>query len=318
MPQRPSISLLLITTCLLLNIHSVFAVQLQFKTTKNSDNMVFHYKWNDHQEQQHELDFSIPLEHINSQYHKRFVPQLADQYVYISLHRAAQKIDPKEASVRIHREGKDIRIRVNSRSEALIHKWQRLMTESQNQAFEQYLQDNYYSHFSNHVGQQAIKPDHLRYIAEGKSPLLPVAQALYEKVPENSETRMYINLLLSWIQSIPYNALEDRLTSNGAGFFPPALVVANNIGDCDSKSVLMASLIRSLLPDTKMVMIYLPNHALLGISLPFRNAERTLDIDGTHYLLMEPTGPAAIKLGQIGPSSERAISGNMYSFEVIP
>jgi hypothetical protein len=67
-----------------------------------------------------------------------------------------------------------------------------------------------------------------------------------------------------------------------------------------------------------MVMLYLPNHALLGISLPFRSTERTLNIAGIDYLLMEPTGPAKLKLGEIAPSSERAIDGNTYSFEVIP
>ncbi|MCF2948624.1 hypothetical protein L0668_10945 [Paraglaciecola aquimarina] len=280
--------------------------------------MFFNYKWEDHQKQPQSLNFSLPLEQINKKHHKRFVPDLADQYVYIELHKAARTINPKEASVKIRRKAKDIEIQVTSRSQNLLDKWQRSMQQSRENAFNQYLKDNYLSHFRTHLGQKVIKPDHLRYIAESKTPLMPIAQALYQKVPESSETRVYVNLLLSWVQSIPYSALEDRVTSNGAGYLPPPLVVASNQGDCDSKSALMASLIRSLLPDAKMIMLYLPNHALLGVSLPFRTTERTLNIEGIDYLLMEPTGPANTKLGEIALSSNNAINGNMHSYEVVP
>lgn len=294
------------------------ATQLSFETTKNSGNMLFSYKWKDHQKQQQFLDFTLPLDKVNVQHHKRFIPELADQFIFVELHKAARAINPKEASVQIRRQANKIVVKVNSRSQNLIDKWQNSMQRSREGAFDQYLADNYLSHFRTHLGQKAIKPDHLRYINEGKVPLRPIAQALYQKVPEKSETRVYINLLLSWVQSIPFYALEDRLTSKGAGYLPPALVVSSNQGDSDSKTALMASLIRSLLPDAKMIMLYLPNRALLAISLPFRTSERTLSIGGVDYLLMEPTGPVNHKLGEIAPTSEGAINGNMYSYEVIP
>ncbi|WP_158971352.1 hypothetical protein [Paraglaciecola sp. L3A3] len=280
--------------------------------------MYFSYQWQDNQQQIRDLKFSLPLKQVNTKHHKRFISELADQYVYIELHKAARTIDPREASVKIQRQGKDIQISVNSRSAKLLQKWQTAMYQSKERAFEQYLKDNYLSHFRTHLGQKVVKPDHLRYIAENTKVLLPVAQALYQKIPENSETRLYVNLLLSWVQSIPYSALEDRKTSNGAGYLPPPLILSNNQGDCDSKSALTASLIRSLLPDAKLIMLYLPNHALLGISLPFRTTERTLNIEGIEYLLMEPTGPANMNLGEIADSSNRAISGNMHSYEIIP
>lgn len=305
--------------CLLYSFNfNVSAEQLTFDTDKKNGLMTFDYLWKDDQEQQHTLNFTLPLTEVNKKHHKKFIPRLADQYVYIELHKAARNIDPKEASVKIGRQGKDIKIQVNSRSQKLINKWHSAMEQSREKAFQRYLKDNYLSRLRSHLGQNVIKPDHLRYIAESKTPLLPIAKALYEKVPEKSETRVYVNLLLSWVQSIPYSPLDDRTTSNGAGYLPPPLVIANNIGDCDSKSALTASLIRSLLPGAKMVMIYLPNHALLGISLPFRTSERTLRIEGVDYLLMEPTGPANMRLGEISDLSEGAISGNMHSYEVVP
>ena len=279
--------------------------------------MYFNYTWSDHQDQTRDISFALPLRQLNKQNHKKFIPDLAQQYVYIELHKAARKIDPREARVQIQHRGQDILIQVTSRSDNLRDKWQRSMSQSQDKALDQYLKDNYYSHFRSHLGQEAVKPDHLRYIVENTAALLPIAQAVYDKLPSNSETRAYVNLVLSWVQSIPYNELKNRITSNGAGYLPPLSVVANNQGDCDSKTVLMASLIRSLIPDVKMTMVYLPNHALLGIVLPFRTNEQTIEIDGMDYLLMEPTGPAKIPLGEIANSSARDIAGNMYSLEPI-
>jgi len=294
-----------------------FAQQLSFNKSKQNKEMQFNYTWSNHQEQTTDLSFSLPLRQLNTQNHKKYIPGIAQQYVYIEMHKAARKIDPKEARVQIQHRGQDIHIQVTSRSNNLLDKWQRSMNQSQEKALDQYLKDNYYSHFRSYLGQKAIKPDHLRYISENTAALLPIAQAVYDKLPTNSETRAYVNLVLSWVQSIPYNELKNRLTSNGAGYLPPLSVVANNQGDCDSKTVLMASLVRSLLPDVKMTMVFLPNHALLGIVLPFRTHEQTLDIDGIDYLLMEPTGPAKIPLGEIANQSARHIAGNMYSLEEV-
>jgi len=300
------------------SIHlSSFAQQLAFNKSKQDNEFIFNYTWSDNQEITRDITFTLPTRHLNRQNHKKFIPELAQQYVYIELHKAARKIDPREARVQIQRRGQEILIQVNSRSDKLLDKWQRSMQQSKDKALDQYLHDNYYSHFRSFLGQEAIKPDHLRYIKENQADILPIAQAVYDKLPSNSETRAYVNLVLSWVQSIPYNELKNRVTSNGAGYLPPLFVVANNQGDCDSKTVLMASLIRSLIPDVKMTMVFLPNHALLGIVLPYRTNEQTIDIDGLDYLLMEPTGPAKIPLGEIANSSARDIAGNMYSVEEV-
>lgn len=210
-----------------------YTEQLTFNKSKQGTQVAFSYSWADHKDKVHEIDFSLPLRQINTQNHKKFVPDLAQRYVYIEMHKAARLIDPKEARVQIQNRGQDIQVKVTSRSDNLLQKWQNTMAQRQRGALDQYLEDNYYSRFKSYMGQEAVKPDHLRYIADNKSSLLPVAQAIYDKVPQNSETRIYVNLLLSWVQSIPYNELENRLTSNGAGYLPPVSVVANNQGDCD-------------------------------------------------------------------------------------
>ena len=305
-------------TLVFMSVHlSSFSQQLSFNKSKKNKEMYFNYTWSDHQEKTSDISFSLPFRQLNKQNHKKFIPNLAQQYVYIEMHKAAKKIDPKEARVNIQRRGQDIHIQVTSRSNELLDKWQRSMNQGQQKALDQYLQDNYYSHFRSYLGQKAIKPDHLRYISENTAALLPVAQAIFEKLPADSKNRAYVNLVLSWVQSIPYNELKNRLTSNGAGYLPPLSVVANNQGDCDSKTVLMASLVRALLPDVEMTMVFLPNHALLGIVLPSRKNEQTLNIDGMDYLLMEPTGPSKIPLGEVSNRSAQYIAGNMYNLEEV-
>ncbi|MFT2089834.1 hypothetical protein [Paraglaciecola sp. 2405UD69-4] len=291
--------------------------QIYFNKSKDGTDLNFHYQWTDSEDEISILDFTIPAKSLNTKNHKRFVADLAQQYVYIELHKEARNIDPREARIQIHKIGQDVQVQVKSRSSKLLTKWQQSMAISQEKAFDQYLEDNYYSRFHSYLGQEAVKPDHIRYINENKLALMPIAQAIYKMVPENSEPRVYINLLLSWVQSIPYDELQDRMTSNGAGYLPPLSVIANNIGDCDSKSVLMASLIRALLPNVEMVMVYLPNHALLGVKLPLSPSEKTYEIDGVGYTLMEPTGPAKIPLSNISNTSRSNILSRMYSYEKV-
>lgn len=316
-----TINKLCVFVCMALTLtcFAVMAEQIAFKKVKLPSGQHFSYEWRDSAAQTQQLEFTLPINQVGKQSHKRFVENMAQQYVYIELHKAARKVDPREARINIRRRTQNnIEVEVKSRSEQMLQKWQKAMRQSEKDAFDQYLFDHYYNRFTSYLGEEAIKPDHLRYITENKRPLLPVAQAIYDMLPINTESRAYINLLLSWVQSIPYNELEDRMTSNGAGYLPPLGIITNNQGDCDSKSVLMASLIRSLLPDVPMVMIYLPQHALLGISMPFRTNEPTYTFEGIDYLLMEPTGPAITALGEISNKSQSDISAGLYSYERVP
>jgi hypothetical protein len=294
------------------------AQQQSFNQQKLAEATEYSYTWQDSNAQTQSLKFSLPSIQLNQPLQRKFVANMAQQYVYIELHKAARAIDPRQASVDIKRQGKNIQVEVTSRSQELANRWQKTMEKSQTQAFDRYLYEHYFTRFTSFMGEEAVKPDHLRYIDENKIPLLPVAQSIYDMLPIGSESRAYVNLLLSWVQSIPYNNLENRLTSNGAGYLPPLAVITNNQGDCDSKAVLMASLIRSLLPEVKMVLVYLPNHAVLGISLPFRNNEPIVRLGGTDYLLMETSGPAVMTIGETGEATKVALARGRYIFESIP
>ena len=127
--------------------------------------------------------------------------------------------------------------------------------------------------------------------------------------------RRVSNYVLGFIQSIPYSALESRLTSSGLGFNPPAKVLWENQGDCDSKMTLVASILRALMPRLKMALIYIDKHAFIGLAIESRANEVSISFKETNYLLADPTGPALFPIGQLPPESELAITQGQYTIE---
>ncbi|WP_166422126.1 hypothetical protein [Paraglaciecola sp. 20A4] len=297
---------------------TAFSEQISFNKNTLKNDIQLSYQWNDKDQERHQFSFTLPLNKIKASHHKRFVPQQVKQYQYIAMQKERNKIDAKAARIEIKRIGGDLQLSVSSRSPQASAKYQRQLLDAKDKAFEQYLSDNYYAHFTDYLGQRGIKPDHLRYISENQAVLKPFAEAMYLEASEQGDMRAFLNLLLSWLQSIPYDDLENRLSSNGSGFSPPLALLSGNRGDCDSKSVLMASVIRALFPRIELAMLYLPNHALLAISLPLSKGERGRQIEGETYLLMEPTGPALMSLNETAATSRRALDMGMYSYEMIP
>jgi len=117
------------------------------------------------------------------------------------------------------------------------------------------------------------------------------------------------------VQSIPYAKLESRLTSSGAGFSPPLDLLYRNKGDCDSKVTLTAAILRALMPRINLTIIYIDNHALLGIDILPEGDEVTIVKDDITYVVAEPTGPAILALGQVASFSKQAVLAGLYNAE---
>lgn len=298
----------------------VRAEQSYFDINETPTGIEMKYRWEDYYGTQRNLEFVLDKKTISEQYSTNLIyrPEIAQRFVFIELQRAAQKINPKEARVKFMRRGSDVSFQVSSRSNDLVNKWMNELNIAKESAFDRYLAENYYSRYESPYGQKGVKPDHKRFVSESVTALLPAAQALYEQLDEDSTSRAYVNVILSWVQSIPYNTLENRLTSNGAGYLPPSEVILTNKGDCDSKTALTAALLRSLLPNLHMAIIYLPEHALLGANLPYVEGEEKIIDGGIDYLLLDPTGPRLMKVGEISDKNARYIAGEMYRMEKLP
>jgi transglutaminase-like putative cysteine protease len=92
-------------------------------------------------------------------------------------------------------------------------------------------------------------------------------------------------LVVSFVQHIPYQIPRD----SPFGILPPAIVVHEKRGDCDSKALLALLILRSLGIESVIVSSNTHHHAMLGVGLPSQGT--TIDHDGRRYALTECTAP---------------------------
>lgn len=295
------------------------AQQQHFTQSRDNAGQQFSYRWQDRAQQPQEISFTLPAASLNAltTTQPSYRKAIAQRYIWVQMMEAAKEIDPRQARVDIRPRGDDILLQVRSADEATYDKVYRSLQQAQQTAYTEYLQKHYYTRFVTPYREQAVKPDHIRYIQESIEPLIPLSQAFYEQLSEQSDAREYLNLLLGWVQSIPYDALEDRTQTNGAGFSPPLALLTQNKGDCDSKAVLTAAAVRAFLPATPMVLILLREHAVLGLALTPVAGETTIAVDGTRYMVFDPTGPALQPFGQVSAETRRELASGLFVTETI-
>lgn len=294
--------------------------QILFDRSDEATSTHYFYKWYDHNGKRRSIDFSIdkksvkdlPTSHVN------YMPTLIRQKIKQDLLRLAKRINPKRARIRIVETGGSVDIAIRSRDEALISALNNEFEQQQRLTLDQYFREHYFEYFTPAIGETGVKADHPRYIAEFTEALKPVAAKFYESLGSTITVRAFLNLILSWAQSIPYNELTGRGEANGSGFFPPISLLNNNVGDCDSKSVLVAALLRNFLPQSTFKLVLLPNHALLAINITKSESDYAIEHNGSSLVVLEPTGPAPLRLGELAETSRHFIERGLYTLQDIP
>jgi len=132
--------------------------------------------------------------------------------------------------------------------------------------------------------------------------LRSVAKALAAQTP-GADDRTRLARALNFVQAIPYDDLTDPRTTGGIEYAPPAAMFKLNRGDCDSKTVALAAILRTLTPDRRLLFVTLPQHVALAVDLPPREGDAAVTHGGRHWLLLEPTGPAVVPPGQVAPTT---------------
>ena len=150
-----------------------------------------------------------------------------------------------------------------------------------------------------------VVPDYGRLAGMFVGAMRPVAEALAAQMPATASERERLALALAFVQSIPYDPETAARRENG--YVVPPMMLVQNKGACDSKSVTLASLLGTLLPGRAVVVVLVPEHALLGVALAPLPGERSLYFEGRTYVLMEPVGPGQTPLGQVSERSARAL-----------
>jgi DNA-binding transcriptional regulator of glucitol operon len=292
---------------------SVYAQQSQFNKTSLGLNTEFTYAWQ-HQDAKYTLSFALETATLYAMPSSppNYNPKIFQERVYATVMEKAQQIDPKTATIKVKKNHSGLSFNVSSHHPRHAQTVLDKLTLAHEAAQDNYWADNYFVKYSSPTGALSVRHDHAKYTTNSSRSLLPVVAAIKTLQQNPLDPREFITIALGWIQSIPYNRLEDRLSSNGAGFVSPRDLILQNQGDCDSKSTLMAALLKAYNSRIDVQMVYLPKHALLAINIQSMGQEITLRYKDNDYVLLEPTGPAQFSIGEVADSTKLSLRNRQF------
>ncbi|MCE2594539.1 hypothetical protein K6Y31_06900 [Motilimonas cestriensis] len=286
------------------------ATQLSF----SQQDRILHYVWTDSEQTRHQVTVDTSQIQFTLTTFKRYSPKLMQQALQQQVMQWFQQQQITDVQLKRERVGLNYELQIIGSDPERVKEISNALRQQQNQAYQDYLTQHHFQMFKNFSNQWAIKPDHTAIALLSQADITPLANAFKPLIADKTEMEGTA-LLLSFIQSIPYSALGADNTQRGTGFSPPAQLLINNQGDCDSKVTLMASLMMQLYPKREAIMVIVPGHALIGIDLPKQGRQRSLTVQGRTYVLAEPTGPANFLLGEIDNASAVAIAQQQTRIE---
>jgi len=283
------------------------------KRSTRDGGMQFAYKWRLGDEN-YSLSFDLNQAQIVSLplTAPRFNNKMLNREVEVALKRHAVLLAERGIKATVKRQAREISYSVSattqSSADLAIRELQGISETSTQEFYERY----YLVNFTDHLNRNFVQNDYVKYANESAEGLQPIVEAIKALQRNSTDKREFTALAMTWLQSIPYNDLLSRSDSNGAGFFAPIDLLRRNKGDCDSKSTLLATLLKAYDPTLAVYMVLLPQHALLAVDIPAQNNEQTLLVNGKDMLLIEPTGPAYFAKGKVDDKSALAILNRQY------
>ena len=220
----------------------------------------------------------------------------ADSQVQLHRVRAAMREAVERVQDQVDQADAAEMARIRQQSDALSQQIRAELDDISRQ-MEGFQQDYFQARWYRTYKENSLLPDYARIAQAALPGLEPMTEPLRNWLRGLSQ-REAINRLLFFVQSIPYDELQDR--AHDSGFLVPMDVLVENRGDCDSKSVLFAALLHHLYPQLEVGMVVLKNHALVALGVPVAAADTTLSRWGKRWVLAEPVGPRISPLGRAG------------------
>lgn len=126
---------------------------------------------------------------------------------------------------------------------------------------------------------------------------------------QNADTEWLLQAAVALVQvGLAYRTPEAESEGRKTlGFYTPAKALATGYGDCDTKSALLAAILRQL-GDWKLVGVRVPDHYLLGIAREPRAGEAYIEHAGERFVLIEAAGPAHRRPGDVADRTRVALA----------
>ncbi|MFZ5477522.1 MAG: hypothetical protein ACOZNI_12170 [Myxococcota bacterium] len=270
------------------------AQQTRFSAAEQDGAYAFAFAWKDAAKARHEVAFEVPADEVREELALplKFPGKAASAYVVEALKDYARDL-PRGVRLEAKGDGKggaSWRVRGPAAEARAALRGARDVQEA---ALARFLDRHFFTTLKN----GAVTFDHARIVADEADEVAPLAAAL-----GGDDVRAFAARALSFVQTIPY---EKRKNGGDRGYRRPLSLLYRNRGDCDGKAVLFLALVRARFPDVGAAVIYVPDHAYVGLAVEPRPGEAVLRHDGVAYVLAEPVGPRLVPLGEVGPKSRR-------------
>lgn len=314
--NRPGEWLLQGLTCLcfLLWAGEGTAAQKLFERRYVGENVLLHYRWLDGSQAAHNLVFRLDMKAaaLGNREFQAFDNDAANAFALAAVRQYAVTHSQQGKKIEVQKDPGGFRVVYYGMQQAEHQQHEEAIENLQEEAFERYLKQTFYMRYADYV-----MPDHRQIARRYVRAVQPVAAQVREQT-RGMDRRQVVNYLLGFLQTIPYDELRDRTTSNGAGFQTPYGLFINNRGDCDTKSVALAAILRQIYPGQRLVIVYVPDHAFVGIHAQPGAQDFALRLGGQPFVLADPTGPALVPLGQVENRSKNYLKQGRYSYQEIP
>lgn len=285
------------------------ARQLAFQQRPAGAVVDFNFAWRDLERRERRLAFRLPTAEVEAAMESFRTFSIPDLYRHVEA--AAIEAGRREGvSVTSQRIGEAVDFAMQG-DPARVRRFNQRLPSVLDNARGLYL----VKHYRRAEG-DAIYVDHAAAARHFGPSLRPVAEAL--RALGGADDRALATHALNFVQSIPYDDFRDPRTSGGGLDFaaPPAMFKINK-GECDSKSVALGAILRTLAPSLSQVFVTLPGHVFVAASLTSRRGDDVVQHGATSYVALEATGPDLAPVGVAGPRST-AVLAQRAGYRVFP
>jgi hypothetical protein len=288
------------------------AQQLDFKRVSRSGDELLSYRWRDYSRHEHSVAFTLTRQAIREaetsfdEFSMEGMWRVVERDLRDEVQRAGGRID-------IRRTADGLRWNLEARDPAAAQQLSRRVNERLARSQHDYLA----RHGRHMVGDHRVMVDFAAATTALQSPLRALTKALGDVPDVPNDDRARVALALGFFQEIPYAVLDDK-QRQGGDFLPGPALLAQNRGDCDSKAVALAAVLRSFTRFRKLAVVTMPKHAILAVEMPAEPGDTTVRQGGRQYVALEPAGPSLAPVGHVGPYTAKYLAGLAREIEIWP